>query len=104
MARGSVLSGILALLGASCCVLPIILVNLGLSSALVSHLSIVAKAKPWFMGLTLVLVGAAFYLSFKDGRKPSTKTIIVLLLATTLIAVSYIFPFYEGHILRWLKP
>lgn len=103
IAGSSILSAFFALIGASCCVLPIVLVNLGLSSALASHLGFFARAKPLFMGLTVILIGMAVYLSFKGGRSPNRKTMIILSIAVILVAGSYILPTYESQILTWLN-
>ncbi len=101
LAGGSVVSGFLALLGASCCVLPIILVNLGVSSALVSYLGMFARARSLLMGLSIALIAAAFYFSCKGQRRPSRRTLIFLLLSLALVIGAYIFPHYESRILRW---
>ncbi|MBL4871449.1 MAG: hypothetical protein JKX72_10900 [Robiginitomaculum sp.] len=103
IAGSSLLTGFFALIGASCCALPLALVNLGLSSALVSHLGIFARAKPLFMGLTLVLIGTAIYFSFKGGRRPNRKTAVILAVAVILVLGSYILPSFEGQILKWLN-
>jgi len=56
-AKGGILASLFAVIGASCCILPIILINLGLSSALVSHLGFFARFRHWFILFTPILVG-----------------------------------------------
>jgi len=71
-AGGGALSGLAALIGASCCVLPIVLVNLGLSSALVSNLAFFARAKPFFLGAAVLLIAVSFAAAFW-GRGASRR-------------------------------
>jgi mercuric ion transport protein len=92
-----------AVIGASCCILPIILVNLGVSSALVSHLGFFARYRPWFMALTICLVIGGFIYAYRGGRKPSRRVFVFLILAGILAVGSTILPYYEGDIQRWLN-
>lgn len=103
MAGGSVLSGFAAFVGASCCVLPLILVNLGVSTVLVGKLAFFARAQHYFMGAAVVLLGAAIIAAFWKGRRPSKRVSITLVLAALLVVVAYIMPFYESQLLRWMS-
>jgi len=91
------------MIGASCCILPIILVNLGMSSALVSHLGVVARLRPWFMVLTVCLVIGSFIFAYRGGRRPSRRTLSLLILAGALAVGATLLPYYEGDIQRWLN-
>lgn len=102
-ATGGTVTGVFAFVGASCCILPIMLVNLGVSSALVSHLGFFARFRPWFMALTILLVIGGFIYAYRGGRKPSRKVLIFLVLAAVLAVGSSILPYYEGDIQRWLN-
>jgi len=101
-AGGGILTGVLALLGASCCVLPIILVSLGVSSAAVGNLAFFASAKPWFMGATILLIAAAVYFAFRSGRRPGLGFWIAMVIALCLLSTAYILPSYEREILEWM--
>jgi len=103
MAGGSVLSGVAAFVGATCCVLPLILVNLGVSTALVGKLAFFARAQHYFMGAAVVLLGAAIIAAFWKGRRPSKRVAITLVLAALLTIVAYAMPFYEPQLLRWMN-
>ncbi len=60
-ARGSLVAGILAGIGASvCCVGPLALLALGISGAWISNLTALEPYRPWLIGLTLVFLGLAF--------------------------------------------
>lgn len=102
-AGGSALSGLAAFIGASCCVLPLVLVNLGVSSALVGKLAFFARAQPYFMGVAVILLGAAFVAAFWNGRRPGARVVITLCLASVFLAAAYIMPFHEGQLLRWVN-
>jgi mercuric ion transport protein len=62
--RGKVflLGGILAAVGASiCCVGPLVLLALGVSGAWIGSLTALEPYRPFFIGLTLLFLGFAFY-------------------------------------------
>ena len=102
-AKGGVLTSVFAIVGASCCILPIILVNLGVSSALVSHLGIFTRLRPWLIALSLALIVAGFVFTFRGGRRPNRRTLTVLIIATLLTLCALILPYYEGDLQRWLN-
>lgn len=104
LAGGGVLSGVFALLGASCCVLPILLVNLGVSSALVSNLAVFARARDVFMGLTIVLLSAGTFLALRGGRRVRVQFWVALLAALILLAAAWIMPHFERDLLQWVHP
>ncbi len=58
----SMLAAVLGAIGASiCCVGPLLLLALGFSGAWISYLPALEPLRPWFIGLTLVFLGLAFY-------------------------------------------
>lgn len=104
LAGGGVLSGLAAFVGASCCVLPIILVNLGLGSALfASYLAFFARARLWLLGAAAIFILAAFIVAFRGGRRPSLAVISTLIIATLITISAYGFPYIEPDVLRWLS-
>lgn len=103
IAGGSILSGLAALVGASCCVLPLILVNLGVSTALVGKLAFFARAQHYFMGGAVVLLIGAVAASFWKGRRPSRRVAIMFGIAVAFILAAYIAPSFEPQILRWVN-
>ncbi len=103
MAFGGVLSGLGAVIGASCCILPMALINLGVSSALVGNLAFFARAKPWLMGAAGLFILAALAAAFWGGRKPNAKVLILLAAASGFVAGAYALPFYEPVILEWMN-
>ncbi len=60
-AKGSLVLGVFAAIGASlCCVAPLVLLALGIGGAWISNLTALEPYRPIFVGLTLVFVGLAF--------------------------------------------
>ena len=60
-ARGSLLAGALAAVGASvCCVGPLVLLTLGIGGAWISNLTALEPLRPWFIAATLLFLGLAF--------------------------------------------
>ena len=59
--KGSLVAGVLAAIGASiCCVLPLVLLALGISGAWIGNLTALEPYRPIFIGLTLLFLGLAF--------------------------------------------
>ncbi len=60
-AKGSLVAGVLAGIGASvCCVGPLVLLALGVSGAWIGNLTALEPYRPFFIGLTLLFLGLAF--------------------------------------------
>jgi mercuric ion transport protein len=59
--KHTLIAVILSGIGASlCCIVPLILVTLGISGAWISHLSAMEPYRPIFIGLTIIFLGIAF--------------------------------------------
>ena len=60
-AKGSLVAGVVAGIGASvCCVGPMVLLALGISGAWIGNLTALEPYRPIFIGLTLLFLGLAF--------------------------------------------
>jgi mercuric ion transport protein len=89
-----------ALIASSCCVVPLLLVTLGISGAWIGNLTALEPYKPYFIVVTVALLGAGFwYVYFKPKKeceegsycaRPSSARITksALWIATLLIALS----------------
>ena len=102
LAPAGTLTGLFSVVGASCCILPIILVNIGVSSALVSYLGVFALMRPVFIGLTFLLIAAGFFYAYRGGRRPTRRSLALLIFITVLALVAIILPSYEGRVQTWL--
>ena len=61
-AKGSLAAGVLAAIGASlCCVVPLVLLALGIGGAWIANLTALEPYRPIFVGLTLLFLGLAFH-------------------------------------------
>jgi len=59
--KGSLVAGALAAVGASlCCVVPLVLLALGIGGAWIANLTALEPYRPIFIGLTLLFLGLAF--------------------------------------------
>ncbi len=65
LASGSVIGAILA---SACCILPLVLLSLGIGGAWMSNLTALEPYQPYFLAFTLVMLGIGFYTVY---RKPS---------------------------------
>lgn len=101
-------SAIVAALGASiCCTLPIIVAVLGVGSAALA--AALAPLTPWFTGLTVLLLGFAFYRAYRPvecepgeecavpaGRRRQ-RVILWIVAVVALLLVT--FPYYASWLL-----
>ncbi len=104
--RWGILGGIIAAIGASiCCIGPLVLLALGIGGAWVSNLAAFEAFRPYFIGITILFLGYAFYRVYRPSRAacepgsacahPTTrKTTKMMLWIVTMIALGLIaFPY-----------
>lgn len=101
-AGGGFITGLAALIGASCCVLPVLLVQAGVSTALIAHLGVFARAKPYLLAVTALLVLTGFVTAFWGGRQPRPFVLALLIMAAALVIGAYVMPYYERALLDWI--
>lgn len=101
LAGGGLVGGIAAFVGASCCVLPIILFNLGVSSAVIARLGFFARYTDEFLMVSLLFIAAGAFWAFKGGKRPSRGATAMLVMSLLLVGTAYILPFYELDLLRY---
>lgn len=65
LAGGSVIG---ALLASACCILPFVLLSLGIGGAWMSSLTALKPYQPYFIAATLVLLSAGFYNVYRKPR------------------------------------
>jgi len=109
---GSLLAGLLA---SACCVGPLILGALGLGSLGIA--AALAPLRPWFLGLTVLLLGAGFYFAYRpegeracgpDGTCPPARgrntQRLVLWIVTVLVVVLATYPSWGARLLSQRTP
>ena len=111
-------SSVLAVLGASaaaigasvCCVVPLVLVLLGISGAWIANLTALDAWRPWFSGATLICLGWAFWGVYGPASRCQIDGVCIepsrlrsrrrwLWIATLVIALLLLFPYYVGWFL-----
>ena len=101
----------IAAIGASvCCVVPLVLVLLGISGAWIGTLTALDPLRPWFSAAAVLSLAVAFWMLYRpaaqcgvDGRciEPGTlrRRRRWLWFATAIIALLLLFPYYIVWIL-----
>lgn len=107
----AIVGAVLAAIGASvCCVVPLVLVLLGISGAWIASLSALDAWRPWFSAATLLCLGLAFWNLHGPRARCRTDGECVdprilqrrrrwLWVATVLIGLLLLFPYYVGWFL-----
>jgi len=99
LASGGVLASLVAMLSASCCVLPALLVQAGVSAALVSRLGVLAPYRLQFLSMAGALIAIATVAAFWGGRKPRPRIAAMLALSGGLVVGAYLLPQFESELL-----
>jgi len=102
LAGFSGLSAGAAFIGASCCVLPLILFNIGVGSAAIAQLVFFVRYRDYFLLAGALLVAVSLIAAFRGGRRPNKKLIVVFSGTLVLLLVAYLMPFFEPDLLRLL--
>ena len=107
----ALLGAALAAIGASvCCVVPLVLVLLGVSGAWIANLTALDAWRPWFSAVTLMCLAWAFWSLYGPASRCRTDGVCAdsikmrrrrqgLWWATALIAALMLFPYYVGWFL-----
>ena len=66
LAAGSLIGAVLA---SSCCIVPLVLVSLGISGAWIGSLTVLAPYKLYFVAATVVLLGAGYWQVYIKPRR-----------------------------------
>lgn len=102
----ALMGAVLAAIGASiCCVVPLLLVLLGVSGAWIANLTALDPWRPWFTGATVICLALAFWNLYgptarcridRECLDPRVlrRRRISLWIATILIAILLLFPYY----------
>jgi mercuric ion transport protein len=109
LAAGGVLG---ALAASSCCIVPLVLVGLGVGGAWIGNLTRLALYQPYFLASTVACLGYGYWLVYRSGKlacaegevcaRPLSNRIVMigLVLATTLVASTLAFDFFAPLILQ----
>lgn len=89
-----------ALLGVSCCVLPIALSLVGLGGAWLSHLAIFVTVGPYLLAGASIAVAAGWWIATR--RRPSQLGLAALGIATIGLTLAGLIRMYELDLNRYL--
>jgi mercuric ion transport protein len=112
MHRTLLIAGTITAVAASaCCLVPLILLALGIGGAWLSFLSILEPYRPLFIGATLLLLSFAFYRIYFTACSPLSSCThpngakrrrvafwIVAALTLGLIALPWLVPLFWNHV------
>jgi mercuric ion transport protein len=93
-------AAVAAFVGASCCVLPLVLAWVGLAGAWIANLEIFVVYRAYITVLALVVIAVGWWISLR--RHSSRGTLIVLGCATVLVLGAFLLTAYEGQITRYV--
>lgn len=102
LSGSGVLGGIAAFIGASCCVLPILLVQLGIATGLVANLAWFARWQPYLFWAAAAILALSAVLALWRGR-PSLSFWIWWGIGATFLAAAFVLPQYELQILYQMR-
>lgn len=107
--RSTLITGVLAALGATaCCVLPLVLVTLGLGGAWMASLRSLEAYQPLFAAVTIACLGYAFYALYIQPKRcapgevcasPAVlrrQRIVFWLVATAILALGFSYAFISS--------
>jgi copper chaperone CopZ len=106
-------SVIAAIVASVCCIGPIVAVGLGLSAAGLA--AAFEPLRPYFLGLTFIILGFAFYRAYHRPEencaagvceKPASRRaqMLVLWLGAAIVVLFAAFPYYSGTVWTTLGP
>jgi len=93
-------AAVAALVGASCCALPLALAWLGLAGAWIGNLGIFVAYRPYITAVAVVLIGVGWVIA--SWRRAANRAFVVLAVATVLVAGAMLVSHYEAELARYL--
>jgi mercuric ion transport protein len=93
-------AGLAALVGASCCVLPLTLAILGVGGAWIAYLGPLVAYRSWMLAFAVAII--LFAWSAALVRRPGPRAIVLLSLATAAVGAALAVAAYETEITRYL--
>jgi len=93
-------AAVAALVGASCCALPLALAWLGLAGAWIANLGIFVTYRPYITAAAVILIGLGWIIAVR--RHAAIRTFVVLALATMLVGGAVLVSYYETELTRYL--
>jgi mercuric ion transport protein len=93
-------AAVAALVGASCCALPLALAWFGLAGAWIANLGIFVAYRSYITAAAIVLIAMGWLIASR--RRAAKRTLIVLALATILVGGALLVSYYETELTQYL--
>jgi mercuric ion transport protein len=100
LSQVGLVAAIAALVGASCCALPLALAWIGLAGAWIANLEIFVVYQPYITIFAMIVIGLGWVIAVR--RRASLRTLLVLGVATIFIASALLLAHYETDLTRYL--
>lgn len=100
-----------ALAASSCCILPVLLLSLGIGGAWIGNFTQFAPYHPYFVGATLAFVGAGYWLVYRSSKPacaegdacarplPNRLVKAALVAATVIVLAALAFDYLAPYVL-----
>ncbi len=100
---GGMLGSVGAFIGASCCVLPILLFNMGVGSAFIAQLGFFARYRDEFLYGSLALIIIGMIVTFAGGGRPTRRVLLLFAVGLLFIGIAYALPSFERELLGMIR-
>jgi mercuric ion transport protein len=94
------IAAIAALVGASCCALPLALAWLGLAGAWISNLEVFVVYRPYITAFAIVVIVLGWAIALR--RRASPSTLVFLGVASLVVGAALLIAHYETELTRYL--
>jgi mercuric ion transport protein len=101
LAAAGLLTGVGAVLSASCCVLPLALAGLGAGASVFSALEVIADYRTPLLAASAVLVVVAWCVYF--GKRGAVSTAVALSVATAFVGTAAAWSYLERPLLKVVR-
>lgn len=109
----SIIASFTAVIGASCCVIPLVLFNLGIGGAWLSNLAVLQPFRPYLIAVSILALAIGGYVYWRnrksacepceDTSKQKTGMVVLTMIAVLLIGIAIIWPHIEPDLIRALR-
>ncbi|MCH2547304.1 MAG: mercuric transporter MerT family protein [Alphaproteobacteria bacterium] len=110
---GSIIASVTAVIGASCCVIPLVLFNLGIGGAWVSNITVLQPFRPYLIAVSILALAIGGYVYWRncksacepceDTPKQKTGMVILTIVAVLLTGIAIIWPQIEPDLIRAIR-
>ena len=94
------IAGLGALIGASCCILPLLLAIAGVGGSWVASIGALTPYQPYLLGMAALCVGIGWFVALR--RRARARVVFMLGLATVLVFGSVLTAIYERPLTQYL--